>query len=252
MYPDFVTVFGYPIKWYGVLTALGFLAAVYHWMFLAKRENWDPAIGSELGIWVIVGGILGARIAFIVANLPTYLADPLEMIRIWHGGQIYYGGFVLATFCVYVLARIKQIPFFSLADFTVTALPLGHAIGRVGCFMNGCCFGKPSEVAWACYMADADRHPAQLYEAGFNLALFVVLLATYLRRKKDGSILALYMILYPIGRFFIEFLRGDTRQTVGPITTAQALSIALFLIGCVLWFALPQRLHANGQPTGTA
>ena len=252
MHPDFITLFGHSIKWYGVLTAAGFLAAVYHWMFLARRENLDPHIGSELGIWVIVGGILGARLAYILANLPTYLADPMEMVRIWHGGQIYYGGFILASFSVYLLARMKRFPFLALADFTVTALPLGHGIGRIGCFMNGCCYGTESDLPWACHLADAARHPTQLYETGFNFALYALLLTVYLKRTRDGSILALYMMTYSVGRFLIEFQRGDARQTVGMITTAQSLSVGIFVMGCILWFTLPKRLHAdNGHTTRT-
>ena len=228
-------ILGRPIYWYGVLVALGFLAAVLHWNAQARREGMPEGIGSDLGFIVMVGGILGARIAYVLANFAHYRAHPIEIIRIDQGGLIFYGGFLLAVLGVVVLARRRRLPVWRLGDFAVTALPLGHAFGRVGCFLNGCCYGAPTEVPWAVHQADALRHPVQLYETGFNLALYGTLHLLLRRHGPPGLVVAAYLVGYGAWRFAIEFLRGDERlPVVAGLDAAQALSAVLILAGLLL------------------
>lgn len=234
-------ILGRPIYWYGILVALGFLAAVAHWNALARREGLPAGIGSDLGFIVIVGGILGARVAYLAANLDHYLAHPVEMIRIDQGGLIFYGGFLLASLGVIGMARIRGLPVLRLGDFTISALPLGHALGRTGCFLNGCCYGEPATVPWATFTANAWRHPVQLYEAAFNLLLYGMLLLLLRRRARPGLVVAAYLIGYGLWRFGIEFLRGDERNPgLGGLDVAQVVSAGLALVGAALWFVLPK------------
>lgn len=240
MHPVFIEIFGRPIYWYGVLTAAGFLAAVVHWSMLARRHGRDPAIGSELGIWIMVGGILGARVAFVLANLPAYLEAPMDIIRIDKGGLIYYGGFIGASLAVILMAHLRKERLWDFADFVVTAVPLGHAVGRVGCFLNGCCYGTACDLPWAVSFDSVARHPTQLYETAFNLLLYGLLLWIYPRRKRAGAVFALYMQAYGLGRFIIEFVRGDDRMQWFGLSVAQQVSIGVFLAGCALWWLLPR------------
>ncbi len=231
--PVAFSILGRPIYWYGVLVALGFIGAVLHWNALARRYQMPEGLGSDLGLIVIVGGIVGARLAYIIANLDHYLAHPLEMLRIDQGGLIFYGGFIVAALAVVAFARIRQLPLLTLGDFTVSALPLGHAFGRMGCFLNGCCYGAPTDVPWAVPMAGALRHPVQLYEAGFNLLLYGVL-HLLLRRQRPGLVSAVYMMAYGAWRFGIEFLRGDDRLRTAGLDVAQLISLGLIMIGAGL------------------
>ena len=230
-----------PIYWYGVLVALGFLAAVAHWNVLGKKDGRPAGFGSELGFWIMLSGILGARVAYILANLGVYIENPVEIIRLDKGGLVFYGGFIGAAVCLVFLARGRKEPLLKLADFTVTGLPVGHAIGRVGCFINGCCYGSVTTAPWGVCTADAVRHPTQLYEAAFNLCVYGLLLWFFPKRKQYGQVLALYLLAYPVGRFLLEFLRGDERLRWLGLDVAQVVSLTLFAIGAILWRALREK-----------
>lgn len=235
--PIAFTILGRPVYWYGIFVALGFLAAVLHWNRLARRQNLPEGLGSDLGLLVIVTGVLGARLAYVIANLDHYRAHPGEIFRIDQGGLIFYGGFIAAALGVVVFARLRKVPLLVLGDFTVSALPLGHAFGRTGCFLNGCCYGAPTDLPWAVYTAGALRHPVQLYETGFNLALYAVL-HLVLRRRRPGLVIAVYLLAYGAWRFAVEFLRGDDRLRAAGLDAAQLISVGLIMIGAGLALGL--------------
>lgn len=236
-----------PVFWYGIFVAAGFLLGVLHYGRLDKLDGRRKGFGSDFAFLVILFGILGGRIAYVIANWPEYAAAPLEVFRIDRGGLIFYGGFILASIAVIVMAQLKKEPVGQLVDYGITAVPLGHALGRVGCFFNGCCYGRPSELPWSVLTAGEHRHPVQVYEAAFNLGLFFLLTWFYGRRKRDGSVLALYMMYYGGWRFVGEFFRGDARRAIiaGGLDVAQGISIGLILIGCALWFFAPRRVQQS-------
>lgn len=244
-----------PIYWYGVMTAVGFLAAVIHWNWLAHKEKKPAGYGSDLGFWVMFSGIIGARLAYILANPREYVEHPLAIFRIDQGGLIFYGGFIAAALAVIVFARLKKEPLWAVADFAVTGLPLGHAFGRIGCFLNGCCFGRPSEcflavhyppdtAPWAAYGGQA-VFPVQLLEAFFNLLVYVMLAWFFPRRKNDGAVFAWYLLVYPVFRFAVEFFRGDERQPWLGLDVAQIVSVGLWLCGVALWWWIARRRAAQ-------
>lgn len=229
------------IYWYGVLGALAFLAASAHWSLLARWKGWSPSRGSDLAIWLVLGGLLGARLNYVAANLQYYLEDPWEMLRIDHGGLIFYGGIVGGFVMVLILSRRWQMPVLELTDFTLTGLPLAHAIGRIGCFLNGCCYGSVARLPWAIWMQGAYRHPTQLYESLANIMIYLLLLRLYLRRPSRGLPTAAYLLAYPPIRFLLEFIRGDERMRAGPLTVAQWISLFLVASGLVVLFRVWRR-----------
>lgn len=235
-----------PVYWYGVMLALAFLAAIGHWQVLTRRTGkHDMAFASDLAFWLMVGGIVGARVAYVVANIDYFRAAPLEIIRVDQGGLIYYGGLIGASIVFVGFARVHRTGILDLADFAITALPLGHALGRIGCFLNGCCQGRLAEGAgWAAL--GLDRYPVQLYEAAFNGFVYGLLFRQYLRRdaNRPGLILAAYLLVYPAGRFVLEFMRGDERLRFGALSAAQYLSLILMATGLGLWWVL-RRSHAT-------
>jgi phosphatidylglycerol:prolipoprotein diacylglycerol transferase len=244
MHREAFEIFGLTVYWYGILFAGGFFAAVVHWTLLGKRENRPPELASDLALWLMIGGVVGARVAYIIANWADYAADPMAIFRIWEGGLVYYGGLIGGTaLTIFMLIRRgeKLAP---MGDFIFTALPLGHAFGRTGCHLNGCCHGSSTDFFWGIvFNRDPNNelfgqivHPTQLLEVGFNIILYIVLLKLYQRNKIPGRIMATYLLTYPIFRFLIEYLRGDGRLTTGPFDAAQYISMVLFTIGLVLWF----------------
>lgn len=239
-----------PVYWYGVMMALAFLAGIAHWQLLGRRTGRrDAAFSSDLAFWLMVGGIVGARVAYVLANLRYFSAAPMDIIRVDQGGLIFYGGFIGAVLAFVLFARSRRERILELADFAITALPLGHALGRVGCFLNGCCQGRVAESP-GLVSAYLHRYPVQLFEAAFNLVVYAVLTAVYLhgRGRRHGQILALYLMIYPAGRFVLEFLRGDERLRWGLFSAAQYLSLSLMVVGMGLWCVL-QRQHENDHRT---
>lgn len=231
-----------PIYWYGIMMAAAFLAAMVHWAILGRREQRRSGFASDLAFWVMIGGILGARIGYIIGNLGYYAEHPAEIIRIDQGGLVFYGGVLGCILVVIFMARRQKEPVWSMADFTVSPLPLGHALGRIGCFLNGCCYGTETDCSLGVDMQDATRHPVQLYSVGLNLLLYVFLLWLYPRKRRDGNVLAAYCLGYPLIRFFLEFFRGDQRVRFLNLTAAQYVSILIFILGLLLWRYLPDKL----------
>ena len=231
-----------PIYWYGVMMALAFLAGIGHWHWLGRRTGRDVSVAGDLAFWLMVGGILGARLAYVISNFDYYRAAPQEIIRIDQGGLIFYGGFLGGLLTFFAFARWRRFHPLDLADFTVTALPLGHALGRVGCFLNGCCGGSvtPHPSFLTCGLT---HYPVQLYETFFNLGVYALLTWFYLRRRgtRTGSVVALYLMTYPIGRFLLEYIRGDARMRLGSFDMAQVISLILIMTGLILWWRVRQQ-----------
>ncbi|MCE9615178.1 MAG: prolipoprotein diacylglyceryl transferase [Lentisphaerae bacterium] len=255
MHPIFLKLGPLTIYWYGIFMALAFLAGFANWIWVARRDGRDAQFCSDLLFWVMVAGILGGRAAYLISNFGYYLDHPGEIVALWKGGLIYYGGFVGAIIAVLLFARHRRIPFLSLLDFAFTSLPLSHALGRVGCVMYGCCFGAVAHgwpgivfphgsLAWerqiqlglitANAACSLPVYPVQIYEALWNLALYPIILFAYRRRHQPGAVTGLYLLLYPIGRFLLEGLRGTERLYVGPLSVAQTISVALMAVGALL------------------
>jgi phosphatidylglycerol:prolipoprotein diacylglycerol transferase len=256
----------FTVHWYGVAMALGFLLGLGNWAWLARREGRPFAFCSDLLFWIMVSGIAGARLAYVLGDLAYFLRNPLLIFRVDQGGLVYYGGFIGAGVALAILARRLKEPFWRLLDFVITSVPLAHMLGRVGCFINGCCYGTvhrsaPSvrypfdSLAWHAHRArglvgpaateSLPVHPVQLYEAAFNLLVYGVVVWVFRNRKRDGQVTAAYLLLYPVGRFAVEFLRGDGRVRVAGLSLAQWLSLGLFAIGCGL---LASRFRRRGEP----
>ncbi len=233
-----------PIYWYGVMVATAFLACLAHLVLRGRAEGRPAALASDLVFWIMVGAILGARLAYVAANWRDFIAAPGLIFRFDQGGLIYYGGLAGGALASVGFAFAKREPLWPLWDWLATALPLGHALGRVGCFLNGCCYGALTALPWGAVAHGGLRHPVQLYEAFFNLALYAFLNWRYPRRSWDGQISALYLLLYPLGRLVLEYFRGDERLRWAGLNAAQAVSLGLLLCGAAIWLGRSRRRAA--------
>lgn len=257
MHPDLIDIGFLHIKTYGACMALGFLVAWQVIAWLCRRTGRAYAPLSNLLMLMMVSGIVGSRIAYVIEHWSAeFAAHPERIIRVDQGGLMFYGGLILATVVFFVWCRIKRERIVDLADLFAVVVPLGHAFGRVGCFFYGCCYGRTSQAccavsfprgspAWheqmraGAIMSDARAAlpvlPTQLFEAAAVFILFCLLFALYLRfrQSRPGLVIGTYFIGYACIRFGIEVLRGDPRAEIGIFSISQTISLALFLAGIV-------------------
>jgi phosphatidylglycerol:prolipoprotein diacylglycerol transferase len=231
MYPVLFRIGGLSIFAYGVMLALAFGVGAYGLTREGKKVGLPEDKLLDMTIWILVASIVGSRLLYILIELPIYLANPLSVFHIRSGGLSFHGGLIAGiAISLWYLHRHK-LPQGKVADLAAPYLALGYAIVRIGCLLNGCCFGRPADVPWALPGAYADntlRHPAQLYAF---LASFLIFLILWWRKNKTrfpGQLFLEYIILYSVYRFVIEFFR-EVSPHAGFFTLGQTVS----LIGAV-------------------
>jgi phosphatidylglycerol:prolipoprotein diacylglycerol transferase len=246
------------VTWYGIFVASGFLAGLWTASRRALRAQIQAETIIDLGPWLLLGAIAGARAWFVVSYWDEEFAGrPIyEIFMVQNGGIVYYGGLVGASLACIIFAWIKKLPLWRLADVLAPSVALGSFFGRWGCLMNGCCYGSPTTMPWGIQFPKGHEsyphyiHPTQIYDSMLNLALYGFLAWLYRRRKFDGQIFGLYLVCYAALRSFVELYRGDyTFQHYWKgMTPAQMVSIGIALAGLLL-LGIQSR---KGPPTGAA
>lgn len=246
------------VYWYGIFVAIGLVAGLWTASRFSARKGINPDVIIDSGVWLILCGVIGARLYYVVANWRSTFADQpwYEIFMIQKGGLVFYGGLAGGLFGAWLFSKYKKIPFFRLLDVLALGLPVGHFFGRIGCFMNGCCYGKPSNLPWAVHFPISHEtggvgvHPTQIYESGLNVLLFLWLMRYFKNTDRDGYVASCYLMSYSILRFNVEFFRGDypADQMVlnGVLTPAQALSVAIFCAGLVIHIWLKRKSKPSG------
>jgi len=230
------------IHWYGVMAALGFLAATFVLRLTRRRAGMSDDDVSNIMLIAMIAGLAGARIFYVVQFFDQFRHRLLYVFRIDQGGLVFYGGFLLAVGCLVFYAKRKKIDVVRMFDALAPGLALGHAFGRIGCFLHGCCFGKPAPFLGVRYPAgsapalrygEQALYPVQLVEAGANVVLFLFLLHLA-KNGRRGSSLACYFISYGTLRILTEFLRGDNPRILGLFTPAQLIGLVLIPAGVIM------------------
>lgn len=246
MHPILFRIGPFTLYTYGFMIAVAFLVTISLIYYEAGREGLETAKFADFGFFVIISGIIGARLLYVLTNPSEYLKHPLKIIMIWEGGLIFYGGILAAMVTSIFLLKRYCLPFWQTMDVLAPALALAQAIGRIGCFMAGCCYGRISSLPWSVAFNNpntlapmgVDLHPTQLYHMFANLTVFSILF--YILRKKrrfTGQVFCLYLCLYPVGRFLVEFFRGDSHiYLLGILNLTQVISIIILLSGIYLYF----------------
>jgi len=249
MHPVLFEVGNWPVYSYGVLLALAYLAGLQLAVIRARHRGIDAGRIMDLGIYLIIAALVGAKLMLVAVDFNYFKAQPRELLSLVRAGGVFYGGLLAALGVVLVLVRRYKLPLWSTTDLFAPGIALGHIIGRLGCLLAGCCFGKPTSVPWGITFSDpaaslnvgtplgVPLHPTQLYDAGAELIIMIILLATEKRgRPFAGRTFWLYILLYGISRFIIEFYRGDDRGVILGISTSQFVSvITVPLAIAVLW-----------------
>ena len=257
-----VPILGYKLHAFSLMLVLGAASGVWITAWRARREEIDPEVVYELAVWLLSGGFIGARLMHLALN-PETVHSVWDIFKVWEGGIVFYGcimGGLAGTMIYYVR---KPFPFWAMADAVAPALAIGIALGRVGCLLNGCCYGAVSNLPWAMtfpaesipWMHHVDAgwlsphaprslpvHPSQVYAILDGLVLLAVLNLYFPRRKRDGEVMALLMVIYATTRFGIEALRDDDIPFFAGMTIAQCISAVLLPLGLAKWWAMSRQL----------
>ena len=252
MHPILFKIGGLEIRTWGVLVLLGFLAGLEVTYYYAKKHGITRDSVYDLGFWVIIASIIGARVFYILYNFHEFKHNLWEMFAIWHGGMVFLGGFFFAIPTAIYYLKKHNIPIWKFADWTAPGFALGMFIGRWGCFFNGCCFGhachgtfcavfKPGSEAFQVF-GNTPIHPTQLYESFGNLIIFFILLPIMKKKPYDGFVFLLYLILGPLVRFIDDFYRYyESYKYYGPFDVNQWISLGIMLISLILMIYLYKR-----------
>ena len=232
---------------YGVLLAAAYLLGLQLARVRAKNRGLDANRVLDLGIYIIISALLGAKLLLLITDFKSFTADPRELLTLARSGGVFYGGLIVAVVVALWYIRRVGLPLWTTCDVFAPGIALGHVVGRLGCLFAGCCYGKPTDKPWGITFTDpfaatnvgtplgVPLHPTQLYEAGAELVILMLLLTTERKgRAYPGRTFWLYMLLYAVSRFIIEFFRGDERGTVGMFSTSQFISILLAPLAIVM------------------
>jgi len=246
MHPILLRIGSLEIRTWGFMVLIAFIVGIWYVTKRSKVYGVNPERIWDLGFWVALFSIIGARIFYVLYHIPYFKEHPGEIIRFWEGGAVFFGGFLfgLVAGIFYLIKHRKEIPFWIVGDFTAEALALGMFFGRWGCFFNGCCFGKETSLPWGVVfppgspayevMDSLHIHPSQLYEGFSNLLVFFLLILIEKRKPYHGFILFLYFILASLIRFLVDFTRYYEPGNVFILTLNQWISVGIFLISLTL------------------
>jgi phosphatidylglycerol:prolipoprotein diacylglycerol transferase len=249
MHPILFRVGDWPVYSYGVLLALAYLAGMQLAVMRGRRNGLDGTKLMDFGIYIIISALLGAKLMLIAVEWDYFKSQPRELFSLVRAGGVFYGGLIAALVVGLWLVGRYKLPAWKTADMIAPGIAVGHVIGRLGCFLAGCCYGRPTDVPWAVTFTDpiasanvgtplnTPLHPTQLYDAGAELLILVFLLATERRgRPFAGRTFWLYMLLYAISRYIVEIYRNDERGVFFHMPTSQFISILIVPVSLfMLW-----------------
>jgi phosphatidylglycerol:prolipoprotein diacylglycerol transferase len=247
MHPTLFELGSLTLHSYGVMLALSFLMGIYLASFRAKKRGVDVQFILDLSVYIILAAVVGSRLAYIIFHLSDYNSI-VDMFALWQGGATLYGGLVLSVAVSLIFSLKRKISFWQLADIIAPSIALGIVFTRIGCFLSGCCFGAPTELPWGIVfppispagiyarslaMGSIALHPTQLYASLASLGIVLALLLLEGRfLKKPGSVFGLFLVLYGISRFSIDFFRFyESNMIAFGLSLNQVLSVVLFLFG---------------------
>jgi phosphatidylglycerol:prolipoprotein diacylglycerol transferase len=235
------------VHWYGVFVAAGFLAGLWSARKRAARQGISADTIVDLSFWILVAALVGARTLYVITFWrDEFEGKPISAIFLQRSGLVFYGGLIGAVLVAIVYLWRKKLPTWKIGDAMAPSIALGHAFGRLGCLMTGCCYGRACELPWAIHFPEGHAthgtgvHPVQLYESLLNFALWAWLEWFYRRKKFDGQIFASYLLVYAVLRAVVEMFRGDyaVRSAGGWITPGQTVSALILIAGGILYWRL--------------
>jgi len=261
MFPELLTIGPLTIHTYGLMVALGILAGVGLTEYQHRRSGGEPGRAIDMALIVVICGLIGARILFVLINLEYYASNLLEIIMVWKGGLVFYGGLLGGILALLGCIRLYRLPLWSTLDMGAAGIALGHGFGRLGCFSAGCCYGRLTDLPWAVTFTDPrclagdilnhPVHPTQLYSFLFLVGLTGLLVWLQPRQKFAGQGAAFYLILYGLFRFGVEFFRSDPRGEFSifrtTLATSQWISLVAVFAGVFIYVFLANKNREGGR-----
>jgi phosphatidylglycerol---prolipoprotein diacylglyceryl transferase len=265
MLPKLVSIGSFYIPTYGVLVALAFLAGLGITLRLARRVGLSPEKITNLAVYCAIAGIVGAKLFMFLFDIGFYIHNPGQIFTLetFQAAGVFHGGFIVALLTAVLYMRRQELPAWLTMDAFAPGIALGQAIGRIGCFAAGCCWGKECDLPWGVHFRsdfaapvplNKPLHPVQLYESAADLIIFGILYRRFNREHRPGQVIGLYLVLYSTARFIIEFFREHEQALVGPFSLTQWIALALLVLGAAILLRgrntsvvpepTPQRPHA--------
>jgi len=258
LHPYLFSIGSFHFPTYGTLLVLAISSAVYTVMRLGRREGFDPGMLLDFTTWILLVALVGAKVLMIISDWSAYAGNlgSIFSYSTFMAGGVFYGGFIAAAFFGVWYVRVHKLSFWKMADIYAPAIALGQSVGRLGCFAGGCDYGRATTSSWGVVFTDPRAHelagvplgvrifPTQIFESLATLVIFGVLLWCYRRKTRDGQVFLLYMTLYAVARFFLEFLRGDEdRGFVFNHLLSTSQFIAILALLAVTGLAVYRRLR---------
>lgn len=248
---DLFSIGKFTVHTYGVMIAIGVILCAVMGYFRAKKLNMKEESVIDITILCVVTGFLGAKLLFVLISFRQFLQNPLSVLG--SSGFVVYGGIIVGVLSAMIYCKVKKLSFFQYFDLLVPSVSLAQAFGRIGCFFAGCCYGKETESAFGVVFPEGSFAPAgvsliptQLLSSAGNFAIMAVLLLFSGKAKYTGDVGALYLMLYGIGRFLVEFLRTNEQGGIGIFTTAQLISL-VFIAASILLFLRNRKAGAGKE-----
>lgn len=258
MHPLLIKIGTIEVYSYGILIAIGFLVSLHFLKQKARKAGYSVQKISDLAFYGLGIGMLGGRVLYVLTTWETYKDRPLDIFKIWEGGFVFYGGLITGVGSLYFLSRRYKFSFLKILDMSAPTMAIGHAFGRIGCFLAGCCYGRACDLGFPLAVQFNDPmslapkhvwlHPAQLYD---SLNAFIIFgLTEFLYKKKtwDGQIAIIYCFLYAVGRLIVESFRGDADRGFlfnGQVSTSQFIAYVMIGASLVLYIFLRPRRRGS-------
>jgi phosphatidylglycerol:prolipoprotein diacylglycerol transferase len=243
MFPDLISIGPFTIHTYGFFVAVGFAVGILTAVKVGKTQGVPSQQVMDMAFVMIVWAIIGSRLFYVLINFSYYKAHPLDIIKIWKGGLVFSGGLVATAAAMLWYLRRHRLSFWTTGDLWAPSLALGQAIGRIGCFMAGCCYGRPTGSSWGLVFThpkslaplNIPLYPTQVFEAVSGFSVFLLLIFLHGKKKFEGQVFLWYLILHSTARLFVERFRGDERGLIpGTEMSATQLVATLILVGSVV------------------
>ncbi len=251
MFPDLFSIGPLTIHTYGLFVALGFTVGLLVMIRLGRTEGIGSQQIMDVGFIIILWAVIGSRLTYALINFSYYITHPIDIFKVWQGGLVFSGGLIGVVLGMSWYIRRHHLSILKIGDLCGPAASIGESIGRIGCFMAGCCYGQPTDVKWGIVFTHPQSlaplniglHPTQIYHSLSDLIIFVVLMVLHARKKYEGQVFLWFLILHSVARLFIERFRGDDRGMIpGTDMSATQLVTILILIGSVaMLFILKSR-----------
>ena len=253
MYPDLfsIGIGALTIRIYGLFVALGFTAALLVTIKIGKTRGFESPQIMDMGFIIILCAIIGSRLGYVFLNLSHYIHYPLDIFKTWEGGLVFSGGLVFVVLVMSWYFKRYNLPYWKTADLWAPGIAIGQAIGRIGCFMVGCCYGQPTDVKWCVVFTnpqslaplDVCLHPTQLYSALAGFIIFAILMLLTAKKKFEGQVFIWLIILHSSARLLIERFRGDYRGLIPgtEMSVTQLTTLLLLIAGVITLFAVKSK-----------